>query len=146
VQWQKSFVSNKALKNNIKALHQALSNYELLTKDKDKAYRNYTKKAHWFYQQLIEPVLKEKEGINNFIIVNDGELGHLPFETFLAEQAPQRITDYHDLHYLVNDFNISYNYSATLWKENKEAPKQTNNGQILAYIRNYEKLVRKLSK
>jgi len=119
-------------------LHKALSNYQLVTKDKNKAYRNYTEKAYWFYQNTLEPVLKEAKDIQNLIIVSDGELGHLPFETFLVEPAPQSLTDYHELHYLVNDYNISYNYSATLWKENKQAPAPKNNGQILAMAANYD--------
>jgi len=35
-------------------------------------------------------------------------------------------------------YNISYNYSATLWKENKETPAPKNNGQILAMVANYD--------
>jgi CHAT domain-containing protein len=65
-------------------------------------------------------------------------LGHLPFETFLMEQAPQNFTDYKQLHFLINDYHISYNYSATLWKENLEAPAPENNGQILAMAANYK--------
>ena len=126
------------MEENIKSLHQALSDYELIVKDKKKDYRNYTENAYWFYQNLLEPVLKEAEGIENLVIVTDGALGHLPFETFLVEQVPQRITDYSELHYLVNEYSISYNYSATLWKENKEAPSAQNNGQILGLAANYE--------
>jgi CHAT domain-containing protein len=137
VQWTKSFVNNKELKNRIKALHHALNNYKIITKNKDKAYRKYTEQAHWFYLNLVAPALKDKKHIQNLILVTDGELGHLPFETFLIEKAPQLLTDYHELHYLVNDYNISYNYSATLWKENVEAPAPTNNGQILGLAANY---------
>jgi CHAT domain-containing protein len=137
VLWFSQPLDKEELKDNIKALHKALSNYKLVIKDKNKAYRNYTEKAHWFYQKILKPILKDKTNIQNLIIVSDGELGHLPFETFLVEPPPQSLTDYHELHYLVNDYNISYNYSATLWKENKEAPAPKNNGQILGMAANY---------
>jgi CHAT domain-containing protein len=36
------------------------------------------------------------------------------------------------LHYLINDYNISYDYSATLWKENQNAVKHNNNSKMIA--------------
>ena len=81
--------------------------------------------------------MKETKNIENLIIITDGELGHLPFETFLTKIAPQEETDYTNLPYLVKNYNISYNYSATLWKENVESNAPSNNGQILAMAANY---------
>jgi len=130
-------VSNVLLKNKIHALHDALSNYSLI-KNKNLAYRKYTVEADWFYRNLVAPALVSAKNIEELIIVPDGELGHLPFETFLVEQAPQDLTDYHELHYLISDYSISYNYSATLWEENKEHKKGHNNGQILGMAANYE--------
>lgn len=137
VKWKKLLVSNRDLKRNINAFHRALSNYTLVVKDKEKAYRDYTIKAHWFYQKLIQPVLKDKQNIKNLIIIADGELGHLPFETFLIKQAPQLETDYQELSYLVNEYDISYNYSAALWTENKEASVHQSNGEVLGVAANY---------
>lgn len=138
VEWKKVVLSNKSLNYHIKSFHSALSNYKVILENEERAYRDYTIHAHWFYKNLLAPVLKDKKNIQNLIIVTDGEIGHLPFETFLVEQAPQTVTNYHQLHYLVNDYNISYNYSATLWKENVEAPTPVNNGQILALAANYK--------
>lgn len=138
VQWKKFFVKNKILKRKIKALHLALSQYEFIVEKPQKAYNHYTDRAYWFYKNLVFPVLKNKPNIHNLIIVTDGELGHLPFEAFLTQAAPQSLTDYSKLHYLLNDYTISYNYSAALWKENKEAISPQNNGQILAVAANYK--------
>jgi len=138
VQWVKSLVPKKELKQRIKALHHALSDYNIITRNNKLAYGEYTVQAHWFYLNLVAPILKDKKDIQNLILITDGELGHLPFETFLVKQAPQQITDYQQLHYLMNDYNISYNYSATLWQENIKAPAPTNNGQVLALAANYD--------
>ena len=71
--------------------------------------------------------------------MTDGKLGHLPFETFLVENAPQSETDYAQLPYLINQYKISYNYSASLWQENKKKVRTTTkNGQVLAMAANYE--------
>ncbi|MEM7550738.1 MAG: CHAT domain-containing tetratricopeptide repeat protein [Bacteroidota bacterium] len=129
VQWERSFVSDSVLKSRIGSLHATLS---------DQSSREaYFEHAHWFYQKLLAPVLEGKSGISNLIIVPDGELGHLPFETFLVEEASEEDSDYRKLHYLLRDYSISYNYSAALWKENIEAPAPQNNGQVLGVAANY---------
>jgi len=138
IQWERTAISNKKLKYRIKSLHRSLSNYKLVTENKNLSYKEYTEQAHWFYQNILAPVLANKPNVKNLIVVTDGELGHLPFETFLIEKASEQVVDYQSLHYLVNDYNISYNYSATLWKENLEAPTLKNNGQILAVAANYD--------
>jgi len=137
VQWGKSFVATSLIKARIQKMHKALSDYKLVVKNTELAYQKYTTQAHWFYQKLLAPVLEGQSTIKDLIIVTDGELGHLPFEAFLVEQAPQGTTVYNKLHYLINDYNISYNYSASLWKENKEAPNPQNNGKLFALAANY---------
>ncbi|MCH2022704.1 MAG: CHAT domain-containing protein [Saprospiraceae bacterium] len=138
VQWYRTAIDKKVLSARIKTYHHTLSNYKFLMEDKEKAYNNFIAHAHWFYQVLLEPVLKDKENIHDLIIIPDGKLGHLPFETFLTKEAPQKSTDYHQLHYLIKDYNISYNYAASLWLENTVASAVQNNGQLLAMAANYE--------
>ncbi|MEM7552011.1 MAG: CHAT domain-containing tetratricopeptide repeat protein [Bacteroidota bacterium] len=140
VQWSKSFVTDSVLKDRIQSFHLLLSDHPLNKSNKalKQSYQDYKEHAHWFYQKLVTPVLEDKSEIDNLIIITDGELGHLPFETFLIEKSSDELIDYNSLHYLLNDYNISYNYSATLWKENIEAPLPQNNGQILAMAANYD--------
>ena len=138
VVWKKQLVAKSALKRRIKRLHQALSQPWQIESDPLRAYQRYTAQAHWFYEQLLAPVLEGQSGLKNLIIVTDGELGHLPFEAFLVTPALQGTMAYHQLHYLLNDYNISYHYSAALWQENKQAPAPKNNGQIFGVAANYD--------
>jgi len=137
----KVFVGNEAIKNRIQSLHEALSNYKLLMSKKKGAYQKYTNQAYWFYEKLVAPALKNAKGIEKLVVITDGELGHLPFEAFLVEEAPQKEASYENLHYLIEDYDVSYNYSATLWKENKENTNRSNNGQILGIAANYDLLL-----
>jgi CHAT domain-containing protein len=61
----------------------------------------------------------------------------LPFEIFLTVTPSQNLTDYKELPYLIRDYTISYNYSATLWKENVNAKNKNNNGKLLACASDY---------
>ena len=124
------------LQKQIRGLHRSLSNYKKIVADPEKAYIDYTQRAHWFYQTLLEKALKSKT-VEHLIIVTDRELGHLPFETFLVEAAPNE-QNYQELHYLLKDYSISYNYSAFLWKENSQEKQRETNGQLLAFAGHYE--------
>lgn len=135
--WEKQRLREELLKQKIRALHDVLSNYTLLSSKEEQAYQKYTGLAYWFYQQLLKPLLDDKENISHLIIVSDGELGHLPFEAFLVEQAPQNKTSYKDLHYVLSDYSVSYNYSAALWKENRSVGVRDNNNQMLAMAADY---------
>lgn len=130
-------IHHEKLKQRIQSMHQSLSNYQFINQNKASAYREYTTQAFWFYQNFVAPSLEQAKDIERFIIVPDGELGHLPFESFLVEEAPQSVTDYNALHYLINDFKISYNYSATLWHQNQTNNRRTNNHQVLGVAANY---------
>lgn len=127
------------LKQQIQTLRFVLSDYNMILKKENQAYQMYTRTAAWFYDKILDIALKDKQ-YKNLIIVSDGELGHLPFETFLVKAPTQQNINYTDLHYLIKDYNISYNYSATLWKETALAPQKQNNGKLLACAPSYSKL------
>lgn len=128
-------ITKEALSKKIHNLRYSLSSYRLVNTKQADAFRIYAETAHWFYKNILEIALQGKEE-NRLIIVTDGELGHLPFGTFLTSPITSSTQDYKDLDYLMNDFSISYNYSSTLWKENK-AITNKNNEQILAYAADY---------
>jgi len=129
-------LKKKMLKKRIQKLRFALSNYKFITKKRTKAYEAYTEQAYWFYKNILKVALGNKS-IENLIVIADGELGHLPFEAFLTKNYAQKESKYSDLHYLVNDYNISYNYSATLWKESFVTKNKQTNNKILACVAAY---------
>jgi CHAT domain-containing protein/Flp pilus assembly protein TadD len=129
------FISKKTINKKTKELRKALTNYNLLAEKPSLAYRNYTIVAHWFYQKMVAPALQDKS-LENLIIITDGALGHLPFEAFLTKYTQNEV-NYSQLDYLIKQYNISYNYSATLWKENLKMPKKVNNQQLLACAADY---------
>jgi CHAT domain-containing protein len=130
-------VAKKELQLQIKRFHAVLSNYRQLANDENKVYEKYTNLAHWFFKTLLSPILPETPQVKNLIIITDGELGHLPFEAFLVKEAAQRNIGYSGLHYLLNDYNVSYDYSATLWKDNNLKENLNNNNQLLAMASDY---------
>ena len=52
------------------------------------------------------------ENIQHLIVVPDGDLGYIPFESFLTQESDQK--GFGAQAYLLRDYQISYAYSATL--------------------------------
>ena len=130
-------IKRNHLRLQIKKLRQALSDYQFIRSHNDLAYKQFHISASWFYQKLLAPVLDQQKGINRLIIVPDDQLGHLPFEAFLVEPSQSTIPNYGELHYLIKDYKISYNYSSTLLQENTINTRKQVNGKILAMAANY---------
>ncbi len=118
-------------------LHKEIINYSQINKEKQyTAYQTYTNSAFWCYEKLVMPILANKKEIQHLIIIPDGILCHLPFEAFLTEKAPP-IGGYQKLDYLIEKYQVSYDYSAALWKENQQYKTRSNNSKILAMAGNY---------
>ena len=82
--------------------------------DDEKQTNQYLTSAHQLYKTLIAPIKSELK--QKLIIIPDGELNYIPFETLLEEKVDQ-FTSYKDLPYLIKNHQISYNYSATLYHQ-----------------------------
>ena len=80
-------------------------------KKSDKAYRKY---GASLYEMLVPKDLDKN--IGNLIIVPDGVLATIPFETLLTSKVADT-TQFQNLPYLVKKYSISYCSSATLFKE-----------------------------
>lgn len=85
------------------------------------------------YKKLIGPAEKmlKKLKIDKLIIIPDHGLSSLPFETLIVNSDDLLDSP----HYLIIDYSIVYNFSASLWYKNKmrdKAKKKINNQGLLA--------------
>ncbi len=110
-----TFRTDSLLIKNLKEFRVLLSNPSLV-KDARTAFMNYQEVGNDLYKILIEPVRKYLIS-RNLLISPDNYLSYLPFETILTSKYKGEGILYRKLDYLMNDFNISYAYSATLMKE-----------------------------
>ncbi|MCH2044000.1 MAG: CHAT domain-containing protein, partial [Saprospiraceae bacterium] len=134
-------ISSYTLKDSIQSLHNILSDYKVITDQPQQAYDAYCTTAHWFYQTLVARALVGKSKIKKLVFITDRELGYLPFEAFLSELPPQQKFNYKNLSYLLRDYQISYDYSATLWEHNIRSEHKSNNGELFAIAANYSRKV-----
>lgn len=104
--------------NDIKIVSQIISKYDY---DYD-SFKKFNESSHRLYNQLIKNV-KENGFIKtkNIIIIPDEQLNFIPFEVLVSEKKEfnDRIPHYHQLNYLIKDYNISYHYSSSLIQSKK---------------------------
>ena len=76
----------------------------------------YLKEAQWIYQQLFPFDIPPK--VTKLTIIPQGILANIPFEALLTT-APTSQKDWQNMPYLIQQYNISYSYSASLYIQMK---------------------------
>lgn len=75
--------------------------------------------GHQLYQLLLSPILEKTQNLGlktqNLILLPHAELLYLPFEALVTQKVAEML-DFHELPYLVKNYNVTYHYSATLWQ------------------------------
>lgn len=97
--------NDSELSGSVDALFRSLKKADLAS---------YVRSGHQVYHRIIKPIEQRLAGKNRLIIIPDGILYLIPFETLLAN-APESPVDLTRLDYLINRFEVSYHYSATLY-------------------------------
>ncbi|MDZ7360467.1 MAG: CHAT domain-containing protein [candidate division KSB1 bacterium] len=96
-------------------------------------YAQYLRTGHWLYQTLLDPI-KHALDRQNLIMVPDGLLSHIPFETLLTDTVDSAgIKDYRALPFVLKKHAISYAYSATLLWEMQKRRRGIVDRDYLAY-------------
>jgi CHAT domain-containing protein/tetratricopeptide (TPR) repeat protein len=71
--------------------------------------------GHGLYRKLILPVKSSLIHVKKLIIIPDENLATIPFEALISEFDPSRVSSFDHPSYLINDFEISYQFSSALW-------------------------------
>lgn len=75
---------------------------------------------------FISPVRDLIVSAKKLIIIPDGIVYKIPFEVLFTDQQEITARDYSKLHFLINDFDVSYHYSASLYVSSMEQKKRTS--------------------
>ena len=104
--------------------------------DTAKAYRNsilqssqnsaiiFNNLSNMLYKKLFPDTLPDN--ISNLVIVPDGALNQIPYETLITTKKEGSVFDYSNYDYLIKKYSISYAYSASLY--NRDITRNRSNG------------------
>lgn len=125
-QAQKIFQSIKALEK--------LNKNPLLIQKKNK--KDFIDNSHQLYQIIIEPLKEMLERKSNLIIVQEGQFLQVPFEILLSSKTNK---PFHEMDFLIKNYNISYHYSGTVYLEFKKRETVRDNS-LLAFAPVFDQL------
>lgn len=92
--------------------------------------------GHFLYKVLLEPFARELDA-PKLVLIPDGFLGYLPFHAFITEPVEgSRFRGYRRLPYVMNNWSIREEYSATLMLLERPAAKKTD--AYLGFAPEYE--------
>lgn len=95
--------NNKKINNIIKNIRASLE----LTNDKKLQDFNVFQ-SRILFNEILNPILKNIENKKNLIIIPHKSLLSMPFELLIDEEGLEKNSDYQNINWLINKFNISY--------------------------------------
>jgi len=106
---------DSTLSGKLREFRSLLSGTDMSVNARSK-FEAFSRTGYELYGILIEPV-QEYFISDELLISPDNVLSYLPFETFLSSPYQGEGIVYRSLPYLMNDFSISYTYSASFMNE-----------------------------
>ncbi len=103
--------------------------------DEAKNFSDFQTTGFILYKILVAPV-KSYLISHKVVISPDNYLSYLPFETLSTSVLPDGNFKYKDIHYLMNDYDISYTYSATFMSESEKKESGSEN-KLIAFAPDY---------
>lgn len=81
-----------------------------------RAPKIYSDSTYKIYNKLIYPIKQHLEKIIKITIIPHNSLNEVYFDALVSRNlADKNIKQFTDLHYLIDDFDVLYHYSASLW-------------------------------
>lgn len=74
----------------------------------------------------------ENTSVKELVIIPDGKLAQIPFETLLYQRQTGSVDKYQDYPYLLKKFSISYSFSASLFYQRKTKTPPTDSYRMVA--------------
>ena len=103
-------------------------------------FQRFINSSLYLYENVLKPVLdkvetnpKSIEKIDRIIIVPDGDLSYLPFESLITYTPDTSTVSYWGLPYLCNEYTISYAYSLNILKRNLFRPESIIGPKFLGF-------------
>jgi CHAT domain-containing protein len=102
-----------ALFDQTHAMFTTISSLELLRSAPQLAFDEFVLSGYQLFEKLLKPEIENQE-VTKLIIIPDGKLCYLPFESLLTKEVITKSRDYKSLPYLLYDYSVSFSPSATI--------------------------------
>lgn len=107
--------SQVGISRQIEQLRRALSDWAYIQQQPDSAKQQLARVAYDLYTLLLSPILEAYPDANHLIIAPNGALAALPYAVLPRQTEGLRTLPYREWPYLMQDYSLTYAYSATVW-------------------------------
>ncbi len=99
---------------------------------------SFNESAYYLYKKLIPDKISENPNIKKIIIIPDEDLAYLAFDALSKTNPEDKPGSFRLLHYMIRDYNIGYDYLASLhFKNIRNSTKKEANKGIIAMAPEY---------
>ena len=95
-------------------------------------YEKYVENAQALFKTLL-PKWIDTNQHKELIIIPDGDLSAIPFETLVKDHDIKEFVDFASLPYAIRDFSFHYGFSATLWLKNHLRSPRSPHKKLMAF-------------
>ncbi len=130
-----------SLKETIKGMQESLIKYDELSRQgkyitKYKYVDSLNCYTFELHQKIWLPIEQQVQLNEELVIIPHGRLNYIPFDILLKEMPKEKDNErgqFHTYKYLIDDYQISYNYSATLWHSMVARQNESVANDLLAF-------------
>jgi CHAT domain-containing protein len=101
-------------------------------------FSQYVKQGYNIYTKVLANALESLPGKSKLVIIPDGHLNYIPFDALLSKSVQESTIDYRRLPYVLNNYQISYAYSAMVLFNNTTEKRKEYSNELLAFAPQYE--------
>ena len=130
----RSFRTDPGFKDKIHRFRRILTDPSIVSGSRSQ-YIEFTNIALELYKTLILPV-QDYLCSDRLLISTDDILSYIPFEALINEPPDYGELNYRELSYLLREYDITYEYSATILSETSESRKSLSN-KVLSFAPDY---------
>lgn len=94
---------------------------------------NFRRLSSELYHLLVQPVHYLLEDKTKIIVIPDGSLYYVPFESLAAEAGNSNFVNLTRMNFLIRQFAISYHYSANLWLHSVNSSKWNEDKAFIGF-------------
>ena len=106
----------------IQKMNQLLQNSAMMRKT---SREKFITLSNELYNQFLQPLEDQITGKTRLVVIGDGMTNYIPFEVLLSTKE---ILPFKDLNFLIQNYEISYHYTSTLFAKSRKKVASSNSG------------------
>ena len=129
--------SQAGIATQIEQMRRALSDWAYIQQAPDSAKQQLAEIGYHLYKLLLGPILEAYPDANHLMIAPNGALAALPYAVLPRQGEGLSTLPYREWPYLMQDYSLTYAYSATVWLDQRQQKAKYGRKYLAAFAPEY---------